>query len=172
MTCCERHEISKALHVQVFSLGIGRETVISPMYVGTVLPLEDKNGCSWKMPFVSFPTITTSLPAVCHFVCATSNMGVKVRNPKSNSTMLSRIEVTSHRFLVPSGDLSTHRFCHGLISHADQGMTCQLVAGYLCFRAMFLNRRATAWYRALASIILGHKWFSWKLSLQFSTHFS
>jgi hypothetical protein len=62
-------------------------------------------------------------------------MGVKVRNPKSNSTMLSRIEVTSHTFLVPSGDLSTPRFCHDLISHADQGMTCQLVASYLCSKA-------------------------------------
>jgi hypothetical protein len=164
MTCSERHEISKALHVQVFSLGIGREAVISPTNVGTVLPLEDKNGCSWKMLSVSFPTITTSLPAVCHFLCATSNMGVKVRNPKSNSTMLSRIEITSHRWLVPNGDLSTQRFCHGLISHADQGMTCQLVASHLCFRAVFLNRWAIAQYWALASIIPGCERFSWKSS--------
>jgi hypothetical protein len=134
MKSSERHEISEALHVQVFFLGVGRGTVISPMYVGTVLPLEDEGGCSWKMPSVSFPTMTTSLPAVCHFLCATSNMGVKVRNPKFNSTMLRRIEVTSNRFLVPSGDLSTPRFCHGLISHADQRMTSQLVASYLCFR--------------------------------------
>jgi len=91
MTSSERHEIREALHVQVFSLGVGRGTVISPTYVGTVLPLEDEGGCSWKMPSVSFPTITTSLPAVCTVSALQVNMGVKVRNPKSNSTMLSRI---------------------------------------------------------------------------------
>jgi len=128
MTSSERHEISEALYVQVFSLGVGRGTVISPTYVGTVLSLEGKNGCSWKMPSISFPTITTSLPAVCHLLCTTSNMSVKVRNPESNSKMLSRTEVTSYRFLVLSGDISTNRFCHGLISHADQAKTCQLVA--------------------------------------------
>ena len=49
MTSSERHEISVALHVQVFSLGVGR-TVISPMHVGThiktVLPLDSENGFS------------------------------------------------------------------------------------------------------------------------------
>lgn len=134
MTSRDRHEISEALHVQVFSLEVGRRTIISPKHVGTVLPLDSENGCSWKIPSVSFPTIITGLPAVCHFLCATSNVGVYVRNPKSNSKMLSRIEVTSYRFLVPSGDLSTARFCHGLISHAGHEMTCKLVASYLCFR--------------------------------------
>jgi len=117
-----------------FSLGVGWGTVISLVHVGTVLPLERENGCSWKIPSISFPTIITVLPAVCNFLCTTSNMGVNVRNPKSNSKMLSRTEVTSYSFLVPSGDLSTTRFCHGLISHADHEMTCKLVPSYLCFR--------------------------------------
>jgi hypothetical protein len=95
MASRETHEISEALHVQVFSVAVGRGTVKRPMYVGTVLPLEGENGCSWKMPSISFPTIKTALPTVCHFLCATSNVGVNVRNPKSNSKMLSRIEVTS-----------------------------------------------------------------------------
>jgi hypothetical protein len=59
---------------------------------------------------------------------------VNVRNPKPNSKMLSGRSVISHRFLIASGDLLTAGFCHGLISHADRGMKCKLVASNLCFR--------------------------------------
>jgi len=39
-------------------------------------------------------------------------------------------------------------------------------------RVVFLLRWAAARYRALASIIPGREIFSWKLSFQFSKHFS
>jgi len=39
-------------------------------------------------------------------------------------------------------------------------------------RAVFLNRRAAARYRALASIIPGRERFSWNLSFYFSKNFS
>ena len=43
---------------------------------------------------------------------------------------------------------------------------------YRFFRPVFLNRRAEAGYRALASIIPGRERFSLNLSFQFSKHFS
>jgi len=36
--------------------------------------------------------------------------------------------------------------------------------GFMCFKSVFLNRRAAAQYRALASIIPGRESFSWNLS--------
>ena len=42
----------------------------------------------------------------------------------------------------------------------------------LDFRPVFLNRRAAARYRALASIIPGRERFSWNLSFYFSKQFS
>jgi len=39
-------------------------------------------------------------------------------------------------------------------------------------KSVFLNRRAAARYRALASIIPGRERFSWNLSFYFSKHFS
>jgi len=39
-------------------------------------------------------------------------------------------------------------------------------------RVVFLNRRAAARYRALASLIPGRDRFSWNLSFEFSTQFS
>jgi hypothetical protein len=51
-----------------------------------------------------------------------------------------------------------------------QGFVQFLCLGLL--RAVFLNRRAAARYRALASIIPGREKFSWKLSFYFYKHFS
>jgi len=39
-------------------------------------------------------------------------------------------------------------------------------------KLVFLERRAAARYRALASIILGRERFSWNLSFYISKHFS
>lgn len=96
------------------------------------------------MPCISCPTIITSLPAVCHFLCATSYVDVNVRNPESNSKMLSRIchwpQVLSFKWWP-----FNPRVLPWPISHSDQGMTCKLAAGYLCCTETcclnFLGRR-------------------------------
>jgi len=52
------------------------------------------------------------------------------------------------------------------ISNVDQRRSVGIGAGILKLdsRAVFLNRRAAARYRALASIIPGREGFSWNLS--------
>jgi len=54
-------------------------------------------------------------------------------------------------------------------NNTNRGQTTGMVTyitwlAHLWLRPVFLNRRAAAWYRALASIIPGHERFSWNLS--------
>ena len=48
--------------------------------------------------------------------------------------------------------------------YARAGLSRGEAAGIVVYRSVFLNRRATARYRAVASIIPGRERFSWNLS--------
>ena len=70
-------------------------------------------------------------------------------------------------------NLSTkHQTCKGLCNESlSHNIPCTKPEIWH-FIAVFLNRRAAARYRALASTILGHEKFSWNLSFYFSKQFS
>ena len=70
-------------------------------------------------------------------------------------------------------NLSTkHQTCKGLCNESLSHNILSTKPEIWHFIAVFLNRRATARYRALASITPGREKFSWNLSLWFSKQFS